>query len=602
MADERILQVILKARDEASAKIEEVGDKITKTGSLVEKMASKFRIAGGVMIGAGVAGGAMMLDWVNKAADAQTEMARVDAILENTAKTINDQAMSYDKLKQITSEVSDAYIKLGFDDETTAGVFAKNLSITKDTAEAQKLLGLQADLARDRGIGLAEAGKAVTMAMMGSARILKTYGIELEDGATKEQIFAALQEKIGGSAEKASGTYKVAMERMGVQITNVKEKLGERLIPTITTFVDKISTVVDRLNKMDPRMFDTVVKVTALATAFLLVGGPILMIIGFLPMLAAGFGILFTTVLPIVAIIAGLAAVAFLLYKAWTENWGGIQEKVQSVISFLSTLPETVSSIINQVILWFQQLPMNLSIIVENIILWFQQLPDRIWLFLYDLFFIKIPFVIGFIAGWLSLQIPLLIGNIITWFSELPGKVYEIFQSVYNWISDRIMAAWNWLSTELPTWPGKIYDFIKSIPEKVKQVFEEAKKWAIDKMTELYNGVKSIWEKVVGLFNSIREAAERAWEAAKKGFEAGKGIIGSRQFGGPIFETGPYLLHRGEFVMSRDMLAGRQPAPAYATTNYNSPITINVASVRGMEDIDSIAHRLDFYLRTSGRI
>ncbi len=39
--------------------------------------------------------------------------------------------------------------------------------------------------------------------------------------------------------------------------------------------------------------------------------------------------------LPVIAVIVAIAAAAYLLYEAWTNNWGGIQEKVTAVWAFI---------------------------------------------------------------------------------------------------------------------------------------------------------------------------------------------------------------------------------------------------------------------------
>jgi len=348
MDGQRVLEIILSARDEASKKIEEVGDKVGKTGSMVEKMAGNFRIAGGVMIGAGVAGAATMLDWANSAAEAKAEMTKVEVLLENTAKAIDDQSMSFEKLKEVTDQVSQSYIRLGFDDETTAASFARLLNVTKDTGEAQKVLALSADLARAKNIDLSDATQAIIMALMGNTKLLKQYGTQLKDNATKTEILTALTDILGGTAEKRSKDYDIAMQAMAVSIGNLKEQLGERLLPTMVQFADHITAVITKINEIDPRVLDLIVKVTAIGTAFGLVVGPILLLIGFLPALSAGFAMLHLSMLPVLAVIAGAVLVVTLLYLAWSTNFLGIQQIVGSVVSFIiNTLPAGFMAAVN---------------------------------------------------------------------------------------------------------------------------------------------------------------------------------------------------------------------------------------------------------------
>ena len=53
------------------------------------------------------------------------------------------------------------------------------------------------------------------------------------------------------------------------------------------------------------------------------------------------------------------------------------------------------------------------------------------------------------------------------------------------------------------------------------------------------------------------------------------GLLGSRRTGGPINQTGPYLLHEGEYVLSPEATTA-QETPVNITVN--TPITINTAA------------------------
>lgn len=53
------------------------------------------------------------------------------------------------------------------------------------------------------------------------------------------------------------------------------------------------------------------------------------------------------------------------------------------------------------------------------------------------------------------------------------------------------------------------------------------------------------------------------------------GLLGSRRTGGPINQTGPYLLHEGEYVLSPEA-AKAQETPLNITVN--TPITINAST------------------------
>ncbi len=65
-------------------------------------------------------------------------------------------------------------------------------------------------------------------------------------------------------------------------------------------------------------------------------------------------------------------------------------------------------------------------------------------------------------------------------------------------------------------------------------------------------------------------------------------------------KSGLAYLHAGEFVLSKDMLAGRQLVPSYiTTTNYSTPINIGPVNINSEIDINLLGYKLAWYLRNS---
>lgn len=201
-------------------------------------------VLGGFAIGAGL----LVKNLADTAGEAQKEMIKANTLLENSFKDNTKELTQYQEAMKKTSQ---AMIRLGFDDEATSVAFAKSIVVTKDLAETQKEMGLAGDFARLKGIGIAEAQTALQMAYMGSARILKQYGIELEDGATKTEIFAKIQAVAGGQAEAFANSYAGASAKFGVEFDNLKEKLGEVFLPVLTQVVTSLADFVTKLNATD---------------------------------------------------------------------------------------------------------------------------------------------------------------------------------------------------------------------------------------------------------------------------------------------------------------------------------------------------------------
>lgn len=64
--------------------------------------------------------------------------------------------------------------------------------------------------------------------------------------------------------------------------------------------------------------------------------------------IAAAWGTI-TAMLPVILVIALIAAAAYLLYEAWTNNWGGIQETTAAVFAWLQKAFQTVVNTINAI-------------------------------------------------------------------------------------------------------------------------------------------------------------------------------------------------------------------------------------------------------------
>jgi len=118
------------------------------------------------------------------------------------------------------------------------------------------------------------------------------------------------------------------------------------------------------------------------------------------------------------------------------------------------------------------------------------------------------------------------------------------------------------------------------------------------KIDEMWQGIKDFGDKVIGVWNSIKDAISGAVSKAAEGVKAGVKGFTSRQFGGFVPQTGLVLLHEGEFVLSKDMQAGRSPVPTGVQQTFNQPITIN-PTLSGEPDFDLLGYKLAWILRNT---
>lgn len=130
-----------------------------------------------------------------------------------------------------------------------------------------------------------------------------------------------------------------------------------------------------------------------------------------------------------------------------------------------------------------------------------------------------------------------------------------------------------------------VYEVIMSLIEMLGKFIGEN----IDRFVEL--GVKIAIAIVKGLAKAlpglVKSALGALWDLAKGAFKFGEKIggyiMGSRQYGGYIPKTGPYLLHKGETVV-----------PAETTNTFSPNITIN-ATISSDYDVRRLAEELKRY-------
>lgn len=813
MADESILSIVLRARDEASKTIGEVADKVDQAGKNAMNMGAAFKVAGGLVLGAGVAGVGIMKDFADAASQHQVAMASVDATLKNVSssmgtatvviggatgsvkenkkaiqeqiqalqdqkaqltinnaeqtqsitvttghgktlkehtkivhenqaainaqklvidqqilslkeseqgvsksgsttggvtKIIDNATMSYANLTKIANNLSDSYLKLGFVDHDTQLAFAQDVRVTKDVADAKTMLAASADLARLKNVDLGTATTALTMAYEGNTRSLKALGIEVPKGSKGMENITAVEKAAAGQAEAFSKTYEGASEVLRVNVEKLKVTLGERLLPTLSGFMQSITGVIERLNSLSPKTYDTIINVLKFGTAFALIAGPLLLAIGFLPTLKLGFMALSGAILPLTLILGGVALVGYLLY----ENWGQVEKIFSSVGDTLKGVFDKLAPgirIISDALHGFDPtlkpsevatwLPLVKAIndvktaiqIIQTVFSGKMKFDLSASAYSSWLPFIRVVIqvrdtiktvsdgistaikIISIVLGGPSLGLPAS-----TYSSWLPfaRTVLNVKDTIIAVAKDIVSTVGNMLATIVQFWKDHgtvIMTQVKLIWDKTVAAFnailavvgpvlqgllglvilvvgliylwitshwqqiQESTKFAFDLIMAIIKGaldvitgifkiagdiMKGNWTGVLGdikdlfvnIWHDIEQVVKDAINSMIKYINnliVGANAIGSKihlpaiptipQFeqGGYVPSTGIAMLHQGEFVLSKDMLSGRQPAPSYVTNNTTSqPINI-YATINTEMDLALLGNKVAFAVRNS---
>jgi hypothetical protein len=166
--------------------------------------------------------GGFLADSVRESMDSARQWALVKQNIDNAG-------LSYDELKPKIEAVAQASISLGFDDEQTAQSLSKLVLVTNDYQKGLALLTLAQDLSANKGIDLASATKAVTLATQGNTKVLKEYGIEVTDAMSTGEALSLAFDKVKGSAKAVVNPIDVLTQRYA----NIKQAVGDKLTPTL---------------------------------------------------------------------------------------------------------------------------------------------------------------------------------------------------------------------------------------------------------------------------------------------------------------------------------------------------------------------------------
>ena len=231
--------------DKAIAEFKQVNNELgkmenqsMKAGGSIGKVdkASRVATAGLLAMGAAFAGFAAL--GIKEAMQAETVMTKLNA-------TLSAQGLNTASTRKEIDDLSQSFVKLGFDDEAASASMQVLVQSTGDVTKSKQLLGMAADLARAKTMSLEEASKTLVRANMGAGKVFKQFGIVLDENLPKAEATSKamqeLKEKLSGQAQKATETFAVQLQILKEQFNNAAQAVGEVLIPYLKTLMENLS-------------------------------------------------------------------------------------------------------------------------------------------------------------------------------------------------------------------------------------------------------------------------------------------------------------------------------------------------------------------------
>ena len=160
---------------------------------------------------------------------AQAQLARA---LVNVTNATDAQIAS------VEEQINAMQMATGVADDELRPAFASLLRGTNNVAMATDALSLAMDISAGTGQDLAGVSDALAKAYGGNFKALKQLSPEIygmiKDGASLDDVMAALAGTFGGSAATAAGTAQGQFKRLNVALDEAKESIGKALLPAIT--------------------------------------------------------------------------------------------------------------------------------------------------------------------------------------------------------------------------------------------------------------------------------------------------------------------------------------------------------------------------------
>jgi len=321
-----------------------------------EKVDKKLVAIGTGITAAGVGGAALITNFAKEAGSAAPIMDAFNNMLGKDAPAMMK------KLQEATrGTVSDVGLMtqanqamlLGIDPNALPSMFEGALAASQATGSqvGKAIEDITTGIGRQSKLILDNLGIMVDTqgAYDGFAESLGKASDELTDAEKKTAFMNATMAALTENAERI-GTIEngvaIQTQQMGAAWANAKVELGEHFLPIIERAIELFTPVLDFF-----QAHPTIAKWTAITlgagTALALIGGPLLIIVGMLPAISAGLGLVaagmgavsiagapvWAVLLAIIAAIAAVIVVGYFLWKHWdaisvffVKLWGGIKD------------------------------------------------------------------------------------------------------------------------------------------------------------------------------------------------------------------------------------------------------------------------------------
>ena len=201
------------------------------------------------------------------------------------ATTLTNVTGATDKqVESIEKFITKTSFAVAVADDQLRPALATLVRATGDVTQAQTLLNLALDISAGTGKDLGSVSEALGKAFNGQLGPLKKLAPALadliDDGASTGEVFRALSDTFGGQAAAAAETASGRMEGLKIRMDEVKESIGEAVMPIVEKLMPAFVSISDWASKNTG-------KIVAIGTAIAGIGAVILITNGAMAAYAA---------------------------------------------------------------------------------------------------------------------------------------------------------------------------------------------------------------------------------------------------------------------------------------------------------------------------
>lgn len=274
----------------------------------------------------------------------------------------------------------------GFSDNDLRESMASLVEVTHNVSDAQTLAGTAMDIARAKGIPLAQATDLLAKAHEGNTKALIAQFPELKQlqnaHASTAEIIDTVTNAVKGQADTFAGTATGKTEIFHQKLGELNESIGAHLLPVMSGLADALNKIIDWFSSLPGPVQNGIVVVLGIGAALVALNGAL----GVATAAAAAFGVTLNLSLgPIALVIAAIAAIGIAIYEL-VKHW------------------DTVKAAFSDALGWIKD-----------------RFTDA--------------------KNWISDRV----GDIVNFFTGLPGRIVQVSRGMWDGIKDAFREAINWI-------------------------------------------------------------------------------------------------------------------------------------------------------------